>query len=313
MKRTVEVATPGIHLHLRQKSLVLTRESSELARIPLEDLGTLILGSTQLTVSAALLAGIAQAGGVTVVAGSDFQPEGALLPLRGNTTRGERIRAQIGASKPLEKQLWAALVRAKIANQAAILCDESARSSLLKFRNGVGSGDLENKEAQAARVYWPLVFADEGESLIESPFRRRRDGPWPNDHLNYGYAILRAITARAICGAGLLPEFGIHHHNRYDAFALASDLMEPFRPWVDLSVRSLLPLGPSEVTRESKQALLGIYDDPVVIGSQTVPLQLAVDRTASSLAKSFLGLHQGMSAKKACDLLALPSFPEQAC
>ena len=308
MKRIVEVSTPGTYLHLKNDSLTISREQETIARVPLEDLGVLILASSALTVTSALLARLADLGGVTIVSGADHQPEGALLPLRGHSTRGERISAQVTAKRPLEKQLWARLIRAKIENQAALVTDDSGRQRMLGFASEVRSGDPRNKEAQAARLYWPLVFIDGAECFRDSPFRRGQAGTWPNNLLNYGYAVLRAMTGRALCGAGLLPEVGIHHHNRYDAFALASDLMEPFRPWVDHRCQELLPDGPGDLDRNGKQALLGIYDDPVLLDGDRTPLFIALERAASSLAAAFLEAKTGVGSQEAANRLCLPSF-----
>lgn len=310
MKRIVEVSSPGSHLHLKNESLVISLNRDVVATIPIEDLGTLILACPALSITAALLGRLAAVGGITVVVGADHQPEGALLPLRSNTTRGERIRAQVAAKKPLEKQLWSRLIRAKIENQAALISDQSAHVRLLRFASSVRSGDPNNTEAQAARLYWPLVFAESAEEFRTSPFRRGQVGMWPNNFLNYGYAILRAMTGRAICGAGLLPEVGVHHHNRYDAFALASDLMEPFRPWVDHRCRELVPDGPAELNRRSKQALLEIYDDPVILSGEQTPLFIALERAASSMAAAFLDGKAGVGAPEAAARLCLPSFVE---
>jgi CRISP-associated protein Cas1 len=309
MKRIVEVSTPGTHLHLKNDCLTISQDRQVLASVPIEDLGTLILASPALTVTSALLGRLADLGGITVVSGADFQPEGVLLPLRAHTTRGERIRAQVTAKRPLEKQLWARLIRAKITNQAALIGDEDQSKRLLQLVEKVRSGDPGNTEAQAARLYWPLVFADGEEHFGGVPFRRGQAGAaWPNNLLNYGYAILRAMTARAICGSGLLPEVGVHHHNRYDAFALASDLMEPFRPWVDHCCQGLIHEGPGDLDRAAKQALLGIYDDPVLLDGEKTPLFIALGRAASSMAAAFLDGKKGLSAQEAAKRLVLPSF-----
>jgi CRISPR-associated protein Cas1 len=155
-----------------------------------------------------------------------------------------------------------------------------------------------------------LVFDDCGDEFRQAPFRRRRDGVWPNNLLNYGYAILRAMAARALSGAGLLPEVGIQHHNRYDPFALASDLMEPFRPWVDHRCRELIPDGPGDLDRNTKQALLSVYEDPVLLDGEQTPLALAVESAASSLARVFLEAKAGATALAAAGCLRLPSFVE---
>lgn len=313
MKRTVEVSSPGSHLHLETGSLVITRDRMEVARVPLEDLGTLILADPAITVTAALLSALSGQGGVTVVAGPDFQPEGTLLPMRANCTRGERVRAQVRAKRPLEKQLWARIVRAKIRNQAALLGDAAERRALLNLASRVRSGDPTNLEARAARGYWPLVFHGTHATFELQPFRRSRSGEWPNNYLNYGYAILRAITARALCGAGLTPEVGLHHHNRYDSFALASDAMEPFRPWVDSLCRELVSEGPGELTRESKRQLLAIFEVSALMEGGTTPLPVAVERMASSLASAYLQAASGAPAQQAAEALRLPAFPPTSC
>ena len=309
MKRTIEVSTAGTHLSIKHNCLILSSDREQVASVPLEDLGTLILASQSLTVTSAVLGRLAEHGGITIVTGADHQPEGTLLPLRAHSTRGERVRAQVSASRPLEKQLWARIVRAKIRNQAALVPDGATRTRLEKLANSVRSGDPKNCEAQAARSYWPLVFSESHPTLNSEPFRRNRSGPWPNNLLNYGYAVLRAMTARAICAAGLLPELGIHHHSRYDPFALASDLMEPFRTWVDHRCLELAADGPSELTRREKQELLGVYDDPVMLDGQQTPLFVAVERAASGLALAFVECKTGTPALKATERLLLPSLP----
>jgi CRISPR-associated protein Cas1 len=291
---------------------VIRRDGEELGRVPLEDLGTLILAGPGLTVTTALLAALAEQGGVTIVAGRDQAPEGALLPLRANTTRGERARAQVAATRPLEKNLWACIVQAKLRNQAALLTDPAGHKRLSEWASSVRSGDPKNLEAQGARLYWKLVFQGLHPDLDREPFLRRRDGAWPNPLLNYGYAVLRAVTARALCAAGLLPELGVHHHSRYDPFPLASDLMEPYRPWVDLRCRELIPEGPRELDRPAKQALLQLYEDPVLLAGEQTPLAIAVERSASTLAKAFLTGRERESAPRAASLLLLPAFPESA-
>ena len=308
MKRIIEISTPGTRLHLRHRCVDIYRNGERLGSVPLEDLGVIVLASPSLTVTSAVLGGLAAEGGVVVVAGADHQPDGVLLPLRAHTTRGERVRAQVLAKEPLRKRLWTALVRSKIENQAQLLEDPGGVRKLLQLAKQVRSGDPGNHEAQAARVYWSLLFEPYQHLLPGPRFRRSRSGEWPNNFLNYGYAVLRAVVARAICAAGLLPELGIHHHNRYDSFALASDLMEPFRPWVDHRCLELIPEGPSEIDRRSKEALLSIYDDPVLVQGEQTPLFLAVERAATTMAQAFLAGQAGASAKEAAGKLVMPSF-----
>ena len=209
-----------------------------------------------------------------------------LLPLDGNTIQSERFRAQIDATEPLKKQLWQQTVKAKIANQAAVLQQWDIPNNYLKTSaQTVKSGDPDNNEAKAAAYYWSNLFP------AAWMFFRKREGPPPNNLLNYGYAILRATVARAIVGAGLLPTLGIFHRNRYNAFCLADDLMEPYRPYVDEIVyRMVNELGAvEELTKEHKTVLLKIPAMDVMIDGEKSPLMLATQRTAVSLVKCFAG------------------------
>jgi CRISPR-associated protein Cas1 len=209
-------------------------------------------------------------------------PVGLMLPLCGNTTQNERFRDQLDASLPLKKQLWQQTVQAKIANQAAVLkeCRGAEVRKMLTWVGDVKSGDADNLEARAAAYYWANLFTD---------FRRHREGEPPNNLLNYGYAILRAIVARGLVGSGLLPTLGIHHHNRYNAYCLADDIMEPYRPYVDKLVVAMFDSGVSELDKDAKAQLLGLPVMEVVIGGQRSPLRVAVGLTTASLYKCFSG------------------------
>lgn len=220
--------------------------------VPLADIAALIVSHPQVTLSHAVLAGLACAGGVFVACNEKHMPVSMLLPLAANSLQAQRFAAQAGAPLPLKKRAWQEIVRSKIRAQARLLEERNAKDSgLVALAARVRSGDPENVEAQAARIYWRELFGADG-------FRRDPDGDGLNACLNYGYAVLRAVVARAICAAGLHPSLGVHHHNRYDAFCLADDLMEPFRPLVDREVANLndrRQVAP-RLTRESKQALL---------------------------------------------------------
>ena len=209
-------------------------------------------------------------------------PVGLMLPLCGNTTQNERFRDQLDASLPLKKQLWQQTVQAKISNQAAVLkeCRGTEVRNMLKWVGDVKSGDSDNLEARAAAYYWANLFAD---------FRRHREGETPNNLLNYGYAILRAIVARGLVGSGLLPTLGIHHHNRYNAYCLADDIMEPYRPYVDKLVIAMFDSGIEELNKDAKAQLLGLPVMEVMIGNQRSPLMIAVGQTTASLYKCFSG------------------------
>ena len=209
------------------------------------------------------------------------------LPLVGNSTQTERMRNQIEASLPLKKQLWQQTISAKILNQATILKQIRGTEvrNMLKWASEVKSGDSENLEARAAVYYWQKAFP-----MIEN-FSRSREGVSPNNLLNYGYAILRAIVARALVSSGLLTSLGIHHRNKYNAYCLADDIMEPYRPYVDRLVMQLYDKYPDckELTKELKAELLQIPVLDVMISNKRSPLMIAVSITTSSLQKCYAG------------------------
>ena len=210
-----------------------------------------------------------------------------MLPLYGNTTQNERFRQQIEASLPLKKQLWQQTIKAKIENQASVLSDCSGEvvKCMRIWASDVRSGDPDNLEARAAAYYWKSLFPN-----IDG-FTRDRDGVPPNNLLNYGYSILRAVVARGLVISGLLPTFGIHHHNRYNAYCLADDIMEPYRPYVDELVFRLVESYGSkiELSKEVKARLLTIPTIDVKIGGKRSPLMVAVGQTTASLYRCFTG------------------------
>jgi len=282
IKRTVEVSTSGTYIHLRQGNLVLERLGAEMASIPAEDLGLLILDYGQITASSAALETAVEQGAAVIFCGQDHHPAGLLLPLAGNVLHSQRIREQVDAKLPLVKQLWRQLIKRKLQMQAAALSKESATVDRLKrLAEEVRSGDPDNCEAQGAKLYWS--------ALLGSDFRRFREGAPPNNLLNYGYMILRAATARAICLAGLHPALGLHHHNRENAFCLADDLMEPFRPLVDVRVREMWHGGTTELDRGGKHKLLSLLSDPIFLSGEQGPLMVALQKCANSLSACFRG------------------------
>lgn len=217
---------------------------------------------------------------------------GLLLPLCGNTVQSERFRHQLDASLPLRKQLWQQTVKAKVDNQAALLqaATHAEVGCMRKWSAEVRSADVGNIEARAAAYYWKQLFAEvEG---LEN-FTRDREGMAPNNLLNYGYAILRAVIARALVSSGMLPTLGIHHHNRYNAYCLADDIMEPYRPFVDRLVLDIVTrqgaASCEELSRELKMALLSIPVIDVKIGGKRSPLMVAASQTTASLYKCFSG------------------------
>jgi len=209
-----------------------------------------------------------------------------MLPLEGNTLQSERFRAQIEATEPLKKQLWQQTVKAKISNQAAVLKHWGINNNYLtNAAQSVKSGDADNHEATAAAYYWSNLFPPAW------LFYRKRDGTPPNNLLNYGYAILRATVARSIVGSGLLPTLGIFHRNRYNAYCLADDIMEPYRPFVDRIVRGIIDETSivDTLTQDLKVRLLKIPTIDVQMEDGKSPLMIATQRTAASLAKCYLG------------------------
>lgn len=255
--------------------------------IPIEDIGIVILDNKQITVTHGLLEALLNNNSAVITCGSNRMPIGLHLPLEGNTTQSERMQAQIEASIPLKKQLWQQTMQVKITNQAYVLqaCRNEVVKNMLVWAKEVKSGDSDNLEGRAAAYYWANLFRD-----IEG-FRRGREGIPPNNLLNYGYAVLRAVVARSLVASGLFPALGIHHHNRYNAYCLADDIMEPYRPFVDKLVVEMVDRGGSyeELSKELKMELLNIPVLDVVINGQRSPLMLAVAQTTASLAKCYLG------------------------
>lgn len=280
IRRTVEVSSPA-HLRVERSQLVIERDGERAGQVPLEDLGVLVVDNQGAVFTQSLLNACAEHDATVVLCDDKHLPSAILLPMQGHSVQAETIRAQTAMSLPLRKQLWRQIVRGKIAGQAEVLREWTGTDAPLRELAGrVRSGDPDNVEAQAARAYWRRLFGPE--------FRRDREAGGVNALLNYGYAVLRAAAARAVCAAGLHPSIGLHHHNRYDALCLASDLMEPMRPLIDRSVRALTdgdgeapPLG-----RDAKAALLGALSEGVRIGEREFPLLVAMQTLAVSLRRA---------------------------
>ncbi len=291
IKRTICIETP-CHLKYRDEQMVVSYqhvkgyESLPERTVPVEDLGMIILEHQQITLTHYLLDKLVANNTAVVTCGETKHPTGMMLSLEGNTLQSERFAAQIAATEPLKKQLWQQTVKAKISNQAAILNHwKIGNNYLTKLAASVKSGDPDNNEAKAAVYYWSNLFPKEWN------FYRKREGLPPNNLLNYGYAILRATVARSLVGAGLLPTFGIFHRNRYNAYCLADDIMEPYRPYVDFIVRSIIDKTSAveTLTQELKVQLLKLPTIDVLLDAEQSPLMIATQRTAASLAKCYLG------------------------
>lgn len=225
--RILDISERPARLSVRNGLLAIDFGAGEEHTLPLVDVAVLIASHPQISYTQAVLAGLAEAGAMFIACNGKQMPAAMLLPLETHSTQTERFMRQAELSLPARKQLWRQIVQAKLRAQADLLRERAGHShGLENLALKVRSGDPQNLEAQGARIYWRALFG-------EDDFRRNPEGKGLNPCLNYGYAVLRAITARALCGAGLHPSLGIHHHNRYDAFCLADDLMEPFRPLVD--------------------------------------------------------------------------------
>lgn len=291
IKRTLFFGNPA-YLSVKNSQLVVKRTDSDtkeavVVTAPIEDIGVVVLEDRQITVTNVALDALLQNNCAVITCDEKHMPAGMLLPLEGNTIQSERFRNQIEASLPLKKQLWQQTVQAKIRNQASVLKRLSGVEAgcMLAWANDVKSGDSENLEGRAAAYYWRNIFPN------LPGFTRDREGETPNSLLNYGYAIVRAVIARALVASGLLPTLGIHHHNRYNAYCLADDIMEPYRPYVDELVLNIMQseMDYGELTPELKRQLLGLPVTEVVIGGQRSPMMVAASQTTSSLCKCFSG------------------------
>lgn len=305
IKKTLCFSNP-IYLSLRNAQLVLHLPEVESNKtlpeaikkeaertIPIEDIGVIILDNRRITITSGVMEALLENNCAVITCNQKSMPVGLLLPLCGNTTQNERFRSQLEASLPLRKQLWQQTIKQKILNQEHVLRINTDKETncMRIWSNDVRSGDPDNLEARSAAYYWKNLFTN------YPNFVRDREGTPPNNLLNYGYAILRAIIARALVGSGLLPTLGIHHHNRYNAYCLADDIMEPYRPYVDQLVLDIIQCNSeiSDITRDLKMQLLGIPMLDVVINGKRSPLMIAAQQTTASLARCFAGENKRIS------------------
>lgn len=303
IKKTLYFGNPA-YLSLRMGQIVIKLpevESNELlpeimkkqAEItkPIEDIGVVVLDNRRITITQGLLEALLENNCAVITCDNHSLPVGLMLPLYGNSTQNERFRYQLDASQPLRKQLWQQTIKAKIENQAAVLsaCSGMPIKNMKRWADDVRSGDPDNVEGHAAAYYWRYFFNNI--TGLEN-FTRNREGMAPNNLLNYGYAILRAVVARALVTSGLQPTLGIHHHNRHNAYCLADDIMEPYRPYVDELVFAIVKeqgVDNLQLTTTLKAQLLSIPTLDVVIGGKRSPLMVAATQTTASLYKCFSG------------------------
>lgn len=286
---SVKLAQLEIRLPEVEKNDTLSElfKASAVKQVPIEDIGVVVLDNKRITITQGALGALLDNNVAVITCDEHRMPSGLMLPLSGNTTQSERFRHQIDASLPLKKQLWQQTIQAKISNQRSVLktCKNLECGNMEAWAKQVKSGDSDNLEGRAAAFYWQNLFGN-----IEG-FRRDREGVPPNNLLNYGYAILRAIVARSLVGSGLIPTLGIHHHNRYNAYCLADDIMEPYRPYVDKLVAELVDsdIDIAQLTTEVKSQLLSIPVLDVVVNGKRSPLMIGVGITTASLYKCYSG------------------------
>lgn len=293
IKQTLMFTTP-VSLSLKDQQMVITfKDNKDTVTRPIEDIGFVIVENPMVSITVPLLNELADNNVSVVFCDKKQMPKTMLMTLEGNTTQQESYKYQLEASAPTKKNVWKQLVESKIRNQSLLLNKVRKNGDILKqYYMNVKSGDTDNREGAAAREYWSRLF-DEG-------FKRDREGIPPNNLLNYGYTVLRAAVSRALIGSGLYPAFGVFHRNRYNAFPLADDVMEPYRPFVDEIVHYLYyEDGVTELDNQSKSKLIRLLFSDVKIGKVTRPLENALSITTASLLKMFKG---------ETDKLSLPSI-----
>lgn len=283
IKQTLFFSNPVI-LSLKDLQLVISfKDSDEKVTRPIEDIGFVILENQMTSITMPLLNELVRNNVSVIFCDERRMPSSMLMSLDSNSTQGESLKDQIGITEPIKKQIWKQIIESKIRNQSLLLDKRCECGDKLKpYYMNVKSGDTDNREGLAAKIYWNKLFGTD--------FKRGRNGDTPNDFLNYGYSILRAATARALLGSGLLPSLGVFHRNRYNAFPLADDVMEPYRPYVDDIVFDIfVNQGKSELNKETKMNLLHLLFCDVHIGKVTRPLEIALTLTTASLLRFYKG------------------------
>lgn len=287
LKRTLFFGNPA-YLSTKNDQLVVNYPGTDLKNktVPVEDVAVVVMEHQQITITNGLLEKLVNNGVAVINCNQQHLPIGMFLPLNGHSEQSERFKNQINASLPLKKNLWQQTINSKILNQAGLLKENGVPvQNMLHWAKSVTSGDTQNHEARAAAYYW--------QNLFNMPsFNRQQQGVPPNNLLNYGYAILRAITARALVSSGMHPTFGIFHRNKYNAYCLADDIMEPYRPFIDLVVKEIVEseYNIEELTVDIKKQLLEAIAMDVLIDGKRSPLMVAMSRTTNSLYECFSGI-----------------------
>ena len=284
MKRTLYFGNEA-YLSTQKRQLVIRYPDTDLEKkVPIEDIGVVFLDHYRLTLTSTLLNKLLENNVAVISCDAQHLPLGMFLNLNGHSIQQEHFSNQIAVTQAKKDRLWKQTIQAKITNQAYLLAQQGVPIlKMLRWAKKLKNGDPENLEARAASYYWKNLFT------ASPSFKRERFGAAPNGLLNYGYTILRGVVARALVGSGLLPTLGIHHHNKYNAYCLADDIMEPYRPFVDKVVLQLVTDGVGELTKASKQELLKIPVLDVLMSQQKSPLMLAVQQTSASLQQCYAG------------------------
>lgn len=285
IKKIIEISRERTSLSIKYGQLIIKQDGKETSSIPCEDIGVLLVDNQATNYTHCVFTELLKCGAAVVLCDNNHLPSGMLLPIESNSIQTERCAKQINAKEPLKKKLWQQIVRTKIKHQAKLVKDNTQIcKALTVLLSQVRSGDPSNIEARASKLFWQAYIQG-----IE--FRRDSKGKPPNNLLNYGYMVMRAAIARAICSAGLLPSVGLHHRNKYNAFCLADDLVEPFRGFVETKVREIVQSGEDyeELTQALKARLLETLYEEVEIADYRGPLMVGLHRTAASLVRCFCG------------------------
>ena len=282
IKQTLFFSTP-VCLSLKNCQIVISwKDCDDKITRPIEDIGCVVLENQMISITLPLLNELVKNNVAVILCDNKMMPTSMLQNLDANTTQAESLKFQLAVTDPMKKQIWKQIIESKIKNQAAVLALAGKNKDILKpYYNNVKSVDLGDREILETKKYW--------NSLLGNSFKREREGCSPNSLLNYGYSILRAAVARALLGSGLLPNLGIFHKSRYNAFPLADDVMEPYRPFVDEIVYRLYENGFTELNKESKSEIMRVLNCDVNIGKVKRPLQIALTMTTASLVKYYTG------------------------
>jgi CRISP-associated protein Cas1 len=281
MDRIVDIETDNLHLSVTRGFMAVEQNRQEIGRVALDDIAAVIVHAHGVTWTTNLIVQLAQRGAMMVLCAANHAPVAMMVPIEGHHGQNARFRAQWDAPRPMMKRAWKEIVSAKVRMQGSLLTalGKEEGEGIGRMAERIRSGDPDNIEAQAARRYWPALFG--------SDFRRDRSADGANALLNYGYTVMRAMVARSIIAAGLHPTIGLHHANRLNAFALADDLVEPFRPLVDATVRQMIDEGAGEVDKAAKARLAAIVAADLDLQGSTSPVTICAQRLAQTLAASF--------------------------